>query len=89
MTPSQFNEYQRQADAIEKHQESLKLQTPVQWLFEKLWNTDKDKLTWQSIYAEALSMERKEIIDAYNEGDCFPQDYHHGAHYYEQTYRKS
>ena len=34
--------------------------TAVQWLFEKLWNTDKDKLTWHSLLETALEMEAKQ-----------------------------
>ena len=28
-------------------------QTAVEWLFEKLWNTDKDKFTWYAILKQA------------------------------------
>jgi hypothetical protein len=35
-------------------------QTAVEWLFEKLWNTDKDKLTWHSLLETALEMEAKQ-----------------------------
>jgi hypothetical protein len=34
--------------------------TTVEWLFEKLWNTDKDKLTWHSLLETALEMEAKQ-----------------------------
>ena len=39
--------------------------TPVQELFEKLWNTDKDKLTWNAILKEAIKKEREELDDRY------------------------
>ena len=42
--------------------------TQVEELFEKLWNTDKDKLTWNAILKEALKRERKELDDMYGLG---------------------
>ena len=36
------------------------MKTAVEWLFEKLWNTDKDKLTWHSLLETALEMEAKQ-----------------------------
>ena len=35
-------------------------QTSVEWLFEKLWETPKDKLTWHSILEQAKQMENKQ-----------------------------
>jgi hypothetical protein len=44
--------------------ENNKQITAVKWLFEKLWNTDKDKLTWHSLLETALFMEyRQQEID--------------------------
>jgi hypothetical protein len=34
--------------------------TAVQWLFEKLWDTPKDKLTWYAILKEAEEIEEKQ-----------------------------
>ena len=34
--------------------------TAVEWLFEKLWNTPKDKFTWHAILEEAKKMEDKQ-----------------------------
>lgn len=31
--------------------------TTVEWLFNELWNTDKDKFTWHSILKKAKEME--------------------------------
>ena len=39
-------------------------QTAVDYLFEKLWATPKDKFTWQSILKEANKKHKKEIIEA-------------------------
>ena len=38
-------------------------QTSVEWLFEKLWETPKDKFTWHSILEQAKEIEKQEIID--------------------------
>jgi len=32
-------------------------QTAAEWLFEKLWNTDKDKFTWYAILKQTKEME--------------------------------
>jgi hypothetical protein len=42
--------------------------TPVEELFEKLWNTDKDKLTWHSIFNEALNKELTALDESYELG---------------------
>jgi hypothetical protein len=36
-------------------------QTAAEWLFEKLWNTDKDKFTWHAILKQAKEMEKEYI----------------------------
>ena len=41
-------------------------QTAVEWLFEKLWNTDKDKFTWYAILKQAKEMEKKQLFLASN-----------------------
>jgi len=40
-------------------------QTAAEWLFEKLWNTDKDKFTWYAILKQAKEMEKEQIKDTY------------------------
>ena len=42
--------------------------TATEWLFNELWNTDKDKFTWHSILDKALEMEKQQIEDAHIEG---------------------
>ena len=39
------------------------MKTPVEELFDRLWNTDKDKLTWNAILKDAL---KKEVEFIYN-----------------------
>ena len=57
-------------------------QTAVEYLFEKLWETPKDKLTWHSILTKAKEMEKQQIIDACNYGDFVE----FGEQYYKETY---
>lgn len=35
-------------------------QTPVEWLFQKLWDEPKDKLTWYAIREKAIQMEKEQ-----------------------------
>ena len=43
-------------------------QTSVDWLFQQLWETPKDKLTWHSILEQAKEMEKQQIIEAIIKG---------------------
>ena len=40
-------------------------QSSVQWLFQKLWDTPKDKFEWQSIFLMAHEMHKEEIIESW------------------------
>lgn len=40
-------------------------QSSVQWLFQKLWDTPKDKFEWQSIFLMAHQMHKEEIIESW------------------------
>ena len=44
------------------------MKTPVEELFDKLWETDKDKLTWHSILKEVLKKESISLDDSYGLG---------------------
>jgi len=46
--------------------------TPVEELFQLLWDTPKDKLTWFAIKNRMLEKERWQIMNAYDIGwlDC-------------------
>jgi hypothetical protein len=37
----------------------------IDYLFQQLWDTPKDKLTWYAILKEVKKMHKQEIIDAY------------------------
>ena len=43
-------------------------QSSVEWLFQKLWETPKDKLNWYAILKQAKEMHKEEIVDAHIEG---------------------
>jgi hypothetical protein len=65
-------------------------QTAVDWLFNKLWDTPKDKFVWQSILKQAKEMEEGEIAVAYSTGtlDGVNKNFTNGYLYYEKTYKK-
>jgi hypothetical protein len=41
-------------------------QSAVDWLFQELWETPKDKLNWYAILSKAKEMEKQQIMDAVN-----------------------
>jgi hypothetical protein len=43
-------------------------QTAVDWMFDQLWETPKDKLAWYKILKDAKEMEKEQITDAYDSG---------------------
>jgi hypothetical protein len=70
-------------------------QTATQWLFEKLWETPKDKLTWNAILEQAKEMEKNNIINAAARGYLsMPEMFNledakdYGQQYYNNTYDK-
>jgi phenylalanine-4-hydroxylase len=42
--------------------------TATEWLFEQLWNTDKDKFVWHSLLEQAKELEKQQIKDAFLDG---------------------
>jgi len=67
--------------------------TSIEWLFNELWETPKDKLTWHIIFKKAKEMHKQEIIDAVGVGSQFDRDYLYGYHdkaeqYYQETFKK-
>lgn len=67
-----------------------KNQTAVEWLFQKLWEEPKDRLTWQSILEEAKEMERDQIIEAHDAAyiamNLAFRGFDRSVEYYEKTY---
>ena len=60
------------------------MKTAVEWLFEKLWNTDRDKFTWYAILKQAKEMEKEQIMDAFNGEPHCDGD---GDRYYNETFK--
>jgi len=69
----------------------MEKQTAVEYLFEQLWDTPKDKLTWYSILSKAKEMEETQTIKfAYSFLDnCFTKDgiiQKSAGEYYNETF---
>jgi len=61
------------------------METATQWLFDKLWDEPKDKLTWYALLQQAKQMEREQIIQAFN--DNLLDGLQVGEQYYNETYK--
>jgi hypothetical protein len=63
--------------------------TATQWLFEKLWDTPKDKFEWYAILKEADKKFQDAVIKAYEsaEKNC-GKDSLHGDLYYDEKFVK-
>lgn len=65
-------------------------QTAVEWLFQKLWDEPKDKLTWYGMLKQAKEMEKQQIIEAYRKGveeDVYVNPLKTGTQYYNETFK--
>lgn len=59
-------------------------QTAVEWLFNELLETPKDKFFWYSILEKAKQIEKEQIVKAFDDG-C--EDVNRiGIEYYQETY---
>lgn len=68
---------------------TMSKQTTVRWLFQKLWDTPKDKFEWRSIFLMAHQMHKEEIIKAANngcKGMCNIDSSRDGKQYYNETF---
>ena len=63
------------------------MKTSTQWLFEKLWDEPKDKLTWFALLAQAKDMEKQQIRKAYL-ADAYNSQYGFEQYYNEQFKNK-
>lgn len=67
-------------------------QTAVQWLFEQLCETPKDKFQWYYLFEKAKEMEKQQIIEAHGKKLKKTQtagNYEYwltGENYYKQNY---
>jgi hypothetical protein len=66
-------------------------QIAVEWLFQKLWDTPKDKFTWYALLKDAKEIERQNIIEAakwipspYDALEFLPEI---AEQYYNETYK--
>lgn len=67
------------------------MKTPVEELFELLWDTPKDKLTWYAIRNRMVKKEMAVIIEAFHEGmRCQGWDPNRGIaeEYYNETFKE-
>ena len=63
-------------------------QTPVEYLFEQLWETPKDKFTWHSILKKAKEIEEQRMFEFWNGGiDCTEEGGKAFEQYYNETYK--
>ena len=65
---------------------SNKKQTSVDILFEKLWDTPKDKWEWNAVLKEVREMHQKEIEEAYVDGQTISNAYSGASNYYNETF---
>jgi hypothetical protein len=66
------------------------MKTPVEELFELLWDTPKDKFTWYAIRNRMVKKEMAVIIEAFHDGmRCQGWDPNRGIaeEYYNETFK--
>lgn len=68
-------------------------QTSVEWLFEKLWDTPKDKFEWFAAFEQAKEMEKRQITQSFVGGSDFKEmtrnDNKSAISYADQYYRNN
>jgi hypothetical protein len=64
-------------------------QTAVEYLFEQLWETPKDKFNWYSILEKVKEMEKEQIMEAHNQGyaDGYRDNGNSPIDYYNENYK--
>ena len=63
-------------------------QTSTEWLFKKLWDEPKDKLTWYAILEKAEEMHQQDIIDFTFNYFLHNQNGEDIEQYYKETFNK-
>lgn len=69
----------------------MKKQSSVEFLFDKLWDTPKDKIEWNAILQQAKEIHKKEIMNAYVYGAAYQIDIKNGLSpivYYNEIFEK-
>jgi hypothetical protein len=61
-------------------------QTAVQWLFEQLCETPKDKFAWYYLFEKAKAMEKGQIKESFIVGNSAKGLKFDSEKYYNQTY---
>jgi hypothetical protein len=60
--------------------------TSIEYLFNELWDTPKDKFEWHAILDKAKQDHKKEIIDAhvsgYNDAGAWGEEFYGEKYYY-------
>lgn len=63
------------------------MRTPVEELFDKLWECEKDKFTWNQIKREMMKWEMQVMCEfAYECNRKIPSTYEPYAKFYDQTF---
>jgi hypothetical protein len=62
--------------------------TSIEFLFNELWETPKDKLTWHTIFNKAKEMHKQEIVKAFDESQEYYYQYliNHAPKFDSETY---
>jgi len=71
-------------------------QTAVDWLWDKIMNSQQYSDKWYEYLEQAKQMEKEQIMDAWDKGDycidlpdgSWKQKYESGEQYYNETYGK-
>ena len=63
-----------------------KKQPSVDILFEKLWDTPRDKWEWNAIRKEMRELHKQEIEEAYVDGQTSSNAYSGASDYYTNTF---
>ena len=61
-------------------------QTAVDYLFKKLWDTPKDKLTWYKILIDAKFIEKEQIEESFLDG--YKSHPYLAEQYYKENYEQ-
>tara|TARA_R110000868_G_C10554078_1_gene736188 strand:+ start:176 stop:379 length:204 start_codon:yes stop_codon:yes gene_type:complete len=61
-------------------------QSSVESLFQKLWDTPKDKFTWYAILEEHKAMHKEEIVKANEDCSTIDGEFLSGEKYYKETF---
>lgn len=87
MKPKKLTDLEIAIKIEEIESEETMKQTAVDWMFEQLWETPKDKLNWFKILMEAKEMQKEHIEKAYFDGK-WDGKFKSAEEYYQETYKE-